>query len=709
VTPNAVAGPIIVSVSPNTGDFNGGTVVTVSGANFVGVSSLTFGGSSATGIVVNQAGTQLTATTPAHPGGAVDVVLTSSTGSVTQSSAFTYATSPAAPGAPLVAPGDREVTVSWAQVMTGGDPASYTVTATPGGESCTVPFPGKAFPTASCKVINLTNGTAYNFQVSATNNLGTASSGVTAGTPLAVVNGSCGAADGVQTLVQPTGFLCGAGAAGAVSSVDGDFKWSCTGAGLGTSAQCSAPGFPSQGVVAGTTTLDTGTSCNVQRARLMTPPTGGPAGNINMPFGVVNFEMVNCSSNSARVRMTFDKVIEGMDFWKYVVNSQVNPPRNGWYQMPSNLVTISGNTAEFDIVDNGEWDSDPALGAIADPGGPGYNPNSLPAVPGVPTNIQATGSHQSATVSWNFPNTGGAPVRYTVAAVSDSSKTCTVLHPATSCSVPTLVNGQSYTFNVVAENAGGTGPAGISPSVIPSLAAPGVPGAPWAVAGNGQATVTVSAPGTGGAPTSYTVTASPGNAQCTITGATGGCTVTGLTNGSAYTFTSTATNSAGTSPPSVSSNSVTPVVPVPPLVPPGQPSNVQVRPGHQAATVSWAVPISGGQPSAYRVDALINGVPIGLYCEVLHPATQCTVQGLTNGQAYTFQVTATNAAGSGTPVVITTPVVPNPPVPPSPNPIPTLDEGGLLALASLMAALGAWGQRRSGRLGRGSGKDTHTG
>jgi hypothetical protein len=366
-------------------------------------------------------------------------------------------------------------------------------------------------------------------------------------------------------------------------------------------------------VVAGTTTLDTGSSCNVQRARLMTPPTGGPGGNINMPFGVVNFEMVNCSSNSARVRMTFDKVIEGMDFWKYVVNSQVNPPRNGWYQMPSNLVTISGNTAEFDIVDNGEWDSDPALGAIADPGGPGYNPNSLPAVPGVPTNIQATGSHQSATVSWNFPNTGGAPVRYTVAAVSDSSKTCTVLHPATSCSVSTLVNGQSYTFNVVAENAGGNGPAGISPSVTPSLAAP------------------------------------------------------------------------------------------------GQPSNVQVRPGHQAATVSWAVPISGGQPSAYRVDALINGVPIGLYCEVLHPATQCTVQGLTNGQTYTFKVTATNAAGSGTPVVITTPVVPNPPVPPSPNPIPTLDEAGLLALASLMAALGAWRQRRSGRPARGSGKDTHTG
>jgi hypothetical protein len=94
-----------------------------------------------------------------------------------------------------------------------------------------------------------------------------------------------------------------------------------------------------------------------------------------------------------------------------------------------------------------------------------------------------------------------------------------------------------------------------------SEAVPGTPGTPTAVAGDGEATITVVAPSSGGTPSSYTVTSSPAGATCTGSGTTYIC--TGLTNGTAYTFRTTATNGAGTSSASAASSSVTPVPPPP--------------------------------------------------------------------------------------------------------------------------------------------------
>ena len=91
--------------------------------------------------------------------------------------------------------------------------------------------------------------------------------------------------------------------------------------------------------------------------------------------------------------------------------------------------------------------------------------------------------------------------------------------------------------------------------------APGAPTIGTATAGNAQASVTFSPPvSNGGAPiTSYSVTSNPGN--ITASGAASPVTVSGLTNGVVYTFTVTATNSAGTGLPSFASNSATPIAP----------------------------------------------------------------------------------------------------------------------------------------------------
>jgi hypothetical protein len=89
-----------------------------------------------------------------------------------------------------------------------------------------------------------------------------------------------------------------------------------------------------------------------------------------------------------------------------------------------------------------------------------------------------------------------------------------------------------------------------------------VPGAPTnvtATAGRRSATVNWSASASNGcAITGYTVTASPGGSTITTGGTTTSATIKGLKAGVAYTFTVTATNCIGTSPPSAPSNSVTP-------------------------------------------------------------------------------------------------------------------------------------------------------
>ena len=76
VTPGA---PTLTDIDPDRGPETGDTTVTITGTDFDGTTSVTFGGAPATSFIIDS-DTQITAVTPAHAPGVVDVVVTNGTG-----------------------------------------------------------------------------------------------------------------------------------------------------------------------------------------------------------------------------------------------------------------------------------------------------------------------------------------------------------------------------------------------------------------------------------------------------------------------------------------------------------------------------------------------------------------------------------------------------------------------------------------------------
>ena len=163
------------------------------------------------------------------------------------------------------------------------------------------------------------------------------------------------------------------------------------------------------------------------------------------------------------------------------------------------------------------------------------------------------------------------------------------------------------------------------------------PGTPTVVAGEESATITVTTPTGGLTPTSYVVTAAPGGATCTVTGASGSCTITGLTSGTAYTFTSIAKRSTYDSAASSASAATTVLAKTKPNTP-GVPTVVA---GEESATITVTAPTGGLTPTSYEATA----TPGGAKCTVTGVSGSCTITGLTAGTAYTFTTIAKVSTG----------------------------------------------------------------
>ena len=275
---------------------------------------------------------------------------------------------------------------------------------------------------------------------------------------------------------------------------------------------------------------------------------------------------------------------------------------------------------------------------------------ALAAVPDAPAAPTATPGNASASVSWTAPADNGSPITgYTVTS-TPASAGCTTA--TTSCTVPGLTNGTSYTFTVVADNAdGSSGTSPASTSITPRTV-PDAPSGVGATAANAALNVSWTAPANNGgsAVTGYTATAydasTGGTAQGTCTIATTSCTISSLTNGTTYYVEVTAANVAG------SGAASSPRVSGTPVALPSAPQSVTATGADGSISISWAAPSSdGGSAITGYTAEVFTAATGGSAVDTCVPASlsslTCTSSGRTNGTTYYVSVKATNANGTG--------------------------------------------------------------
>ena len=654
---------------------------------------------------------------------------------------------PNAPNNVSALAGNTQATVSWKAALLGGNPSSFTATASPGGRTCTTADGA----TLSCTVTGLTNGTSYTFTVLATNTAGSSSSSspsaavtpaTVPGAPASVtatpsdsgatVSWNAPASNGGAAI---TGYTATASPGGATCSTTGALTCDVTGLTNGTSytftvlatnwAGDSTASTPSSSVIPSTLP---GGPTNVQLTAGVgqvevswsapsddggSPITGytvtaSPGGATCSTTGALNCTVTGLTNGQ---RYSFEVVAtnaHGSRAAAYLWGNEASPPSslNSTTTLSGEVVSAtscvsatfcgvgglyhdsSGKQQAFVSVFNGTNWTDAEVAGVFNTGGLA-SVNSISCTSATSCvaggRYEESNSNNQAFVSvfngttWTDTEVAGA--LNTVPFAYVSSVSCT---SATSCvaggtyrdsntnqqAFVSVFNGTTWTDTEVAGDlntgtytsvnsvscasatfcdAGGLSSASsfVVMSTYPEVTLPSSPEPPSGVgasAGNASAVVAWSAPSDDGGATitGYVVTASPGGAMCTTTGALS-CTVNGLVNGTTYTFTVTATNIVGTGNSSSPSAGVTPTAPV--VVAPSAPGTPSLTDNHGSISLSWSAPTSdGGATVTYNVEELTNK---GSWSQVATGLTSpnYTYAGTTAKSTYSFAIVAVNSAG----------------------------------------------------------------
>jgi titin len=578
----------------------------------------------------------------------ITVVATNPAGDSVSSSTVTGSpvTIPGKPTISATEPGSNSVLVRWrAPSATGGaSVSSYTVVASPGGNSCTT-----TGAVLFCTVTGLDNGTTYAFTVTATNTAGT-------GTASASYNGVPATIASAPRNISVTPVNGGITATWAVPSYDGGTAITgyiatvrSTGDTCTTNASTRTCTFTS--LVNGSTyVVDVVATNNAGNSEAASSSNVTPRTVPSKPI------QVSLTPGAATIRVSWTAPLSdgGSSITSYLATAT-----------PGVGVTCTSTGTYCDFLSLTPGTNYSVTVVAVNAAGTGAASSSISSMPftnpGAPNSVAAVADDGQVLVSWAAPTSnGGSDITGYVATATLSTNvfSCSAPSTATSCLIKGLTNGSKYSIKVSASNGAGAGPE----SAVAGTTTPrGVPNAPTLVSVDPQnqslvvkwRAISTNADNNGSPIIRYIAKAMPSGQTCQVDGfttvngssvANTTCTITGLTNGAIQSITVTAVNEAGTS---VSSNAISTT----PRSAPGAPVGVKLTPLNGGVSVNWNAPVDSGGATItkYTVSASPTGAGGSVITCIQNSgdARSCLISGLSNGTPYTVTVVATNGVGDG--------------------------------------------------------------